>query len=398
MKKFAKRLLGVALCLVCMMTVMLESNLSIDTVSAANSNIMKKPYYESYLAKDRTFMNKIYKVSLEWSNGYGFAKDWNAYAKYLQKKIKTVEDLMFWIKSSRYHYAEIEGLMGYVRNGWSVSGDPRIDVAVGFGVCCETSNLVSYLLDGDYDEIGYVLVTGDHGHQYNYIKDNGTYYFIDFTDFTSNPMYADEEEIWNNWKDKICFASDKKLDSDYMKKAACIHDTYADGNTRKNYDISWQREHTAAIVAIKSYGAKCGYVPPSTYRDDCYQWLDQGVKVNGKTYYLNTVKMGFQKEVFKNVKPLYLNNDYMGAKWELVSIPLKKIPWYCNTVGDKEDNMKKFLRQKDDMFCVQSKEVETGLFIRLMNLDHMHSSGINKTVYEMSPSELCKKFDLRTKY
>ena len=366
---------------------------------------MDIPYYQTDLNWDKEFMNTVSIHNVQNSGGYGYNWDIDEYAKYLQKKISTVSEFMYWLDVSNYHYDEIEGLMGYVRDGWSVSNSPEICIDVGFGVCCETSCVLTYMLADDYEEVGFVLITGDYGHQYNYIKDGGKYYFVDFTDFTSGIDHRmPREDIWKEWKDKICFWSGNSLDSKAAKKAACQHDNYdweTNGSSRAKYDLNWNKEHTAAILTIPCYEGM--YVPPSTYRDDCYQMLDEGIEINGKKYYLNKVYIGFQKEVIKDVHTLFINSDYKHAKWKLIGIPVKEIPWYCNVVPgtDTEDIYEKAARQTNNSAgCFQyydykndeAKGIRRGLFLRLMNLAH------DSEITSMSSDKLCKKYDLRTKY
>ena len=367
--------------------------------------VMDVPYYQTALSGDKEFMNTVNIHNVQNQGGYGYNWDIDEYAKYLQKKISTVSEFMYWLDISNYHYDEIEGLMGYVRDGWSVNNSPEVCIDVGFGVCCETSCVLAYMLADDYDEVGFVLITGDYGHQYNYIKDGGKYYFVDFTDFTSGRDYQmSMEDRWKEWKDKICFWSGKSLGSKAAKKAACQHDNYDwenNGTGRANYDLDWNKEHTAAILTVPCYNGM--YVPPSTYRDDCYQLLDQGIEINGQRYYLNEVCIGFQEEVIKDVHTLFINSNYKNAKWKLISIPVSEIPWYCNVVPgtDKEDIYEKAARQTNnesgwfqyyDYTADDIKGIRRGLFQKLRNMAY------SDTFSSMTPEQICKKYNLRTKY
>ena len=51
--------------------------------------------------------------------------------------------------------------------------------------CGASANLANYLLEGDYEEIGFILhayYIGDGGgHVYNYIRYEGSYYIVDFS-------------------------------------------------------------------------------------------------------------------------------------------------------------------------------------------------------------------------
>lgn len=400
---------------ICMLMVAVMVFVSVPAVALAADNkaagkktigVLDVPYYETELYRDEDFRRIVQAHAVETGHGYGYAMNADEYAEYLQKKISTVSEFMGWIVLSRYHYNEIAGLMGYVRDGWSVNNSPVINIEVGFGVCCETSSVLAYMLADDYAEIGFVLITGDMGHQYNYIKDGDTYYFVDFTDFTANGYNHSDEDLWKQNKDKIRFWSGKSLDSKSAKQAACQHDnydweTYGDG--RMVYDIEWNNKHTAAILTLPCYEGM--YVPISTYRDDCYQDLSQGVEINGKKYYLNEIAIGFQKGTLKDIHVLYLNktSKYKNAKWKLIEIPVKEVPWYCNMKPgtDKESSYEKMVRQTSDAGKYfdygnysndEARGIRRGLMSTLGGLSRM------RMLTNYTSKQLCSKYNLRTKY
>ena len=61
-------------------------------------------------------------------------------------------------------------------------------VRTNTGCCATDSNWLRYILDGDYDEIGYMATSqrDGSGHIYNYIKLDGWYYFIDLTHYRTD--------------------------------------------------------------------------------------------------------------------------------------------------------------------------------------------------------------------
>lgn len=78
----------------------------------------------------------------------------------------------------------IIGGMNYCYSAWQI-------MKSGIGQCTMFSNLMHYLLEGDYDEVGYVGVRspGD-GHVMVYILENGLYYLIDPSQYgTPTPSY-----------------------------------------------------------------------------------------------------------------------------------------------------------------------------------------------------------------
>lgn len=56
------------------------------------------------------------------------------------------------------------------------------------GCCASDSNWLNYILKDDYDEIGYIAISqrDGSGHIYNYIKQDGWYYFLDLTKYRAS--------------------------------------------------------------------------------------------------------------------------------------------------------------------------------------------------------------------
>ncbi len=61
-------------------------------------------------------------------------------------------------------------------------------VRTNTGCCATDSNWLRYILDGDYDEVGFIATSqrDGGGHIYNYIKQGGFYYFIDLTHYRTD--------------------------------------------------------------------------------------------------------------------------------------------------------------------------------------------------------------------
>ena len=61
-------------------------------------------------------------------------------------------------------------------------------VRTNTGCCAADSNWLRYILDGDYDEIGYLATSqrDGSGHIFNYIKQDGWYYFVDLTHYRTD--------------------------------------------------------------------------------------------------------------------------------------------------------------------------------------------------------------------
>lgn len=98
-------------------------------------------------------------------------------------KLHTYDDVMHYLYLRGYHPDDL-GPVAFRWNGqsicinrsaWSVFRDNHAG-------CGGTSNLINYLLRGDYDEQGYILESYvKQGHIYNYFRKGTTYYVVDFT-------------------------------------------------------------------------------------------------------------------------------------------------------------------------------------------------------------------------
>lgn len=113
---------------------------------------------------------------------------WTADMKTLAEKVKTVPDLMMYFYAAGYNGDEGEG-------GTDIHLDTGEDVIWHYNeyaercrylsshACGQCAATVRYLLDGDYDEVGYISCTWAEGmgggHNFNYFKIDGEYYALD---------------------------------------------------------------------------------------------------------------------------------------------------------------------------------------------------------------------------
>ena len=78
---------------------------------------------------------------------------------------------------------------------WEYHTPGRNAVINNCGCCATSSAWLRYLLDGDYDEIGYIATSqrDGSGHVYNYIRDGEWYYIIDLTHYRNDWIATIEE-------------------------------------------------------------------------------------------------------------------------------------------------------------------------------------------------------------
>lgn len=73
---------------------------------------------------------------------------------------------------------------------WEHHKPGEMAIITNEGCCATISNLLNYLLEGDYDEVGFMSFSRSDGsgHVFNYIKENGKYYIVDLTHYRNDYM------------------------------------------------------------------------------------------------------------------------------------------------------------------------------------------------------------------
>ena len=193
-------------------------------------------------------------------------------------KLSTLADVVQYLYSRGYGLAN--GDVKFMASGyeWHVNRSAQVVFDANAGNCGGGSNLLNYLLRGDYDEQGYVHEQGNMGgHVYNYFKNNGIYYFFDLTQIvyekntyanhnysiyaTENPKEFSEHYIFLDHKYRV--KSDPSyLVLQYMYPCDGSHKSIAD-----NFDLILQgplanivsREIEATITVL--YTEEPQYAP-----------------------------------------------------------------------------------------------------------------------------------------
>lgn len=103
----------------------------------------------------------------------------------VKEKVKTAPDLLLYMLAAR-----IGDNGGCYCNQWGsytwhTNYTAQKVMQTKLGNCGSCANLANYLLEGDYEEIGFILHAyypgNGGGHVYNYIKYQGAYYIVDFS-------------------------------------------------------------------------------------------------------------------------------------------------------------------------------------------------------------------------
>jgi|GEM_PF-5429188 len=377
--------------------------------------------YDLKLAKNQKFVNFACAIDEVTSGGYyGTLEDKGVVCKYLQDNIKTVADVWLYLTLARYSYNEDDlGNMGAAMQGWQTENSATINLLGNCGVCCHTATVVNYLLEGDYEETGFVTVHSTFGHQYAYVKDNGVYYFIDFTDYiSSNGSNSDGKNYllgvmnWkgNNWdgtdekireyhdyfdcyKDSICFWSGTSLDDPSATKAVLIHDTYAENNNRDHLDWNWNEENTSYIWATKYYAGMEGS-NISFLVEDCNQsgktLSDPDmIRIDGTSYKLEYLAVTHPE--YTKYQTLYI--DTTGKRYgspfkEIAPIELRLVPFFCEVSPEAQiilDSRETYMErvQRQTKICQETHTFKFDLNDSSMTFGtsyHYNFSAFNKEI------------------
>lgn len=100
------------------------------------------------------------------------------------EKLSTLADVIQYLYLRGYHFDGVDIAFEVDGYEWHINRTAQVVYDNNGGDCGGGSNLLNYLLRGDFDEQGFVQESsapGYGGHVYNYFKQDGIYYFCDLT-------------------------------------------------------------------------------------------------------------------------------------------------------------------------------------------------------------------------
>ena len=107
------------------------------------------------------------------------------------QKISTLADAVQYLHQKGYGGTNGDLCVSYNGIEWHVNRSAQTVFNENKGNCGGGSNLLNYLLCGDFDEQGYVQESANEGgHVYNYFKQNDIYYFVDMVQIVHGGDYA----------------------------------------------------------------------------------------------------------------------------------------------------------------------------------------------------------------
>lgn len=112
-----------------------------------------------------------------------------------QAKIGTLYEALQLYQIGDFHSADDNVRISENGINWEFHTPGRNAVINNCGCCATDSAWLRYLLDGDYDEIGYITTSqrDGSGHVYNYIQEGEWYYIIDLTHYRNDWIATIEE-------------------------------------------------------------------------------------------------------------------------------------------------------------------------------------------------------------
>lgn len=148
-----------------------------------------------------------------------------------QREIETLYEALQLFQISGF--AAADDNVRIMENGinWEHHKPGYFAVTTNCGCCATDSNWLNYILKDDYEEVGFIATSqrDGSGHIYNYIKDDGWYYFIDLTHYRTDWMATAPES--GNLDDY--FSTDFILGNLHKAKSveayvAYVQDTFGD--------------------------------------------------------------------------------------------------------------------------------------------------------------------------
>lgn len=106
-------------------------------------------------------------------------------------KLSTLADVIQYLHQKGYGESGGDLEVEYSNIEWHLSRSAQTVFSENRGNCGGGSNLINYILRGDFDEQGYVQESSNEGgHIYNYFKQDGVYYFFDMVQIVHGGDYA----------------------------------------------------------------------------------------------------------------------------------------------------------------------------------------------------------------
>ena len=121
----------------------------------------------------------------------------DAQPEVVKERVRTAADLLMYMIAANIQASEGCYHDEWDGNIWHTNMNARQVMQSKLAVCGSCANLANYILEGDYDEVGFMdhaLFPGDGGsHVYNYVFHDGKYYILDFSSY----MFSNYDSVYD---------------------------------------------------------------------------------------------------------------------------------------------------------------------------------------------------------
>lgn len=114
----------------------------------------------------------------------------------LKEKLNTLYDVIQYIQVADFRSADDNIRIEESGISWQHQKPGEMAIITNEGCCATISNLLNFLLEGDYEEVGFIAYSQSDGggHVFNYIEHNNLYYFVDLTHYRNDFMCTAVED------------------------------------------------------------------------------------------------------------------------------------------------------------------------------------------------------------
>lgn len=241
--------------------------------------------------------------------------------EYWKTQVNTIQDMCYYLQARNFVY-DFAKEPEFVNAGrWQWTQDPEIIFAMSGGVCVQVAQMGNYMLAGNYEDWGNILISGNQGHIFNWFYEDGYYYVMDFTEVIS-------DNAWNN------DGSGRFRDyTKSIKKFKTIKEI-------KKW-VTTEKVDTKQNFLICMYSCQGHDYMPASYDEGC---ADTRAVLNGTNE--ETAYYGYHEIVYDEMTVLYQNKDLNIA---LRSFTIEEMPYeimYGGLYGYKVEHKNYFDYEK----------------------------------------------------
>jgi len=114
----------------------------------------------------------------------------------LKEKLNTLYEVIQYIQATDFRSADDNIRIEEGGFSWEHHKPGEMAIITNEGCCATISNLLNFLLEGDYEGVGFIAnsQSDGSGHVFNYIEHNNLYYFVDLTHYRNDFMHTAVED------------------------------------------------------------------------------------------------------------------------------------------------------------------------------------------------------------